>query len=134
MNGHEQTNPAWRNDHRAMIRETYWEQRCQLAEELLKHVLTNKEIGRACHIHDLEKKIKHLQLEVTHQREAAEYRNRQLQATNLIVSCSGGCESGIMGSRDRINEEMVSGVERIAKRLRSWWTNYQFKQAKKRES
>lgn len=134
MNGHESTNPAWKEDHSPMMRELYWQRRCELAEELLKHTLTNKEIGRACHIHDLEEKNNRLKAEITHQREAAEYRNRQLIASNLIVSCSGGCETGIMGCKDKINEEVVAEVERTAKRLRSWWTNYQFKQARKRNS
>lgn len=128
MEGHEQTNPAWKNNDDEIIRTIYWEQRCELAEELLKHVFTNKEIGRACHIHDLEKKVKKLQKEVTFQREVAEYRNRQLKAANLIVSCTGGCDTGIIGFPDKITEEIVTEVERIAKRLRGWWVNYQSRQ------
>ena len=124
MEGHERNNPNWKNDDCEILREVYWRERCVLAEQLLKHVFTNKEIGRACHIHDLEEKIERLQDEVTHQRKAAEYRNNQLRAANLIVSCSGGCEDGVIGDKDKVNEEMVSEVELIAKRLRSWFVNY----------
>lgn len=124
MNGHKPMNPDWEKSDCEILRNAYWEERCALAERLLTHVFTKKEIGRASHIHDLEAKVKHLQREITNQREAAEYRNRQLKATNLIVSCSGGCENGIFGSRDRIDEELVGDVETIASRLRSWLTNH----------
>ena len=128
MRGHERTDPSWKDDDREILRTIYWERRCELAEKLLKHVFTNKEIGRACHIHDLEVKVKNLQRTVTDQREASEYRNRQLKAANLIVCCTGGCDTGIIGSKGEINEEIVSEVERTAKRLRSWWENYKYKQ------
>ncbi len=124
MEGHERNNPKWK-DECQVLRTVYWRDRCGLAEKLLKYVFTSKEIGRACHIHDLEEKIKRLQDEVTHQRKAAEYRNSQLKAANLIVSCSGGCEGGFMGDKGKVDEEMVSEVELIAKRLRSWFVNCQ---------
>lgn len=130
MNGHEQTNPDWRDSDCEILRTEYWKERCILAEKLLRHVFTKKEIGRACHIHDLETKVKHLQNEITNQREAAECRNRQLKAANLIVLCSGGCEGGILGSRDKIDEELVSEVEMIASRLRLWLVNYRSRQAR----
>lgn len=131
MEGHEQTNPLWKTNDHHLIRVIYWERRCELAESLLKHVFTGKEIGRACHIHDLETKVKELQHEITFQREAAEYRNRQLKAANLIVSCTGGCDDGIIGSKEAISEEIVCEVERTAKRLRSWWNNYRSRQDRK---
>lgn len=128
MNGNEPVNPAWQSDNCELLRTIYWERRCELAEGLLKHVFTGKEIGRACHIHALEEKIEKLQSEITFQREAAEYRNRQFKAANLIVSCTGGCDTGIIGSKDKINEELVCEVERTAKRIRSWWVNYQYRE------
>lgn len=128
MDGHEQTDPSWENSDCELLKTVYWRERCVLAEKLLSHVFTKKEIGRACHIHDLEIKVKQLQNEITRQRGAAEYRNRQLKAANLIVLCSGGCEGGILGSRHRIDEELVSDVETIAKRLRSWLVNYRSRQ------
>jgi len=130
MNGHEPANPDWKDSDCEILRTSYWQKRCSLAEKLLRHVFTKKEIGRACHIHDLETKVKQLQNEVTNQREAAEYRNRQLKAINLIVLCSGGCEGGILGSKDKIDEELVGDVETIASRLRSWLTNYRSRQVR----
>lgn len=131
MDGHGKTNPAWETGDSSILREVYWERRCKLAESLLKHVFTKKEIGRACHIYDLETKVKELQKQITIQREAAEYRNRQLKAANLIVCCTGGCDTGIMGSKEAISEEIVCEVERTAKRLRSWWNNYRYRQDRK---
>ncbi len=135
MEGHEQTNPAYRYHQNSVMKEIYWEERCRLAEALLKrHVISNKAIGRACHIYDLEEKVKTLQKEITFQREAAEYRNRQLRAANIIISCTGGCDTGIIGSKDKIDEEMVCEVERTAKRLRHWWNTYQYRQRNKSKS
>lgn len=131
MDGHERTSPSWRTDDYHLMRTIYWERRCELAESLLKHVFTKKEIGRACHIHDLEIKVKKLQIEITHQRKAAEYRNRQLEAANLIISCTGGCDDGVIGDKDKVTEEIVSEVERTSKRLRSWWNNYKYRQDRK---
>ncbi len=129
MKGHERTNPDWATSDCEILKIAYWEERCALAEKLLENVLTKKEIGRACHIHDLEEKVKQLQFEVTNQREAAEYRNRQLEVTNLIALCSGGCKGGILGSDDKVTEEMVSDVEKIAERLRSWLVNHHGRKA-----
>ncbi len=131
MDGHEQTDPDWKHSDSEVLRTVYWEERCALAEKLLRHVLTNQEIGRACHIHDLETKVKNLQNQITNQREVAEYRNRQLKTANLIVLCSGGCEGGILGSQDKIDEELVGDVEKIARRLRTWLTNYRGRQERK---
>lgn len=124
MDGHERNNPDWASAESEILRMVYWRDRCGLAEKLLQHVLTRKEIGRACHIHDLEIKVKKLQREVTHQREASEYRNAQLRAANLITYCTGGCKGGICGSDEAITEEVVAEVEMIAKRLRSWLINH----------
>lgn len=54
MEGHERRNPDWANSDCYLLRAAYWEKRCALAEQLLEHILTKKEIGRACHIHDLD--------------------------------------------------------------------------------
>lgn len=132
MEGHERTNLAYKNHDKSIMREIYWEERCRLAETLLKrHVISNKAIGRACHIYDLEEKVKTLQDQITYQRGAAEHRNHQLKAANIIVSCTGGCDTGIIGSKDKINEKMVCEVETIAKRLRHWWNTYQYRQRNK---
>ena len=133
MDGNEPVNPAWQNSDRELLRTVYWEERCRLAERLLNHVFTKKEIGRAYHINALEKKVGKLQEEVTHQRKAAEYRNRQLRAANLIISCTGGCDTGVIGSKESINEELVGEVERTAKRLRTPPHNYQSKRGRKQE-
>lgn len=131
MNGHECNNPEWASNENAIIREVYWKDRCRLAEELLKHVLTRKEIGRACHIHDLEIKVKRLQDEITEQRLIAEYRNGQLRAANLITYCTGGCKGGICGYDEKVDEELVSEVEKIAKRIRIWLTNHDHREKNK---
>jgi len=130
MDGHERNNPSWARDENKMLRMIYWRDRCGLAEKLLEHVLTRKEIGRACHIHDLEIKVKRLKKEVTEQKLVSEYRTRQLKAANLITLCSGGCIDGILGSYEKIDNNFVSDVERIAKRLRTWLTNYNYKHKK----
>ncbi len=129
MNGHERNNPAWKNEC-DILQAIYWRDRCGLAENLLKHVFTDREIGRACHIHDLEIKVKRLQREITILREVAEYRNTQLKATDLIVSCTGGCKGSTIGSKDEVDEETVCEVERIAQRLRTWLGNYQARKAR----
>lgn len=131
MNGHEHANPAWKTDDCELLRELYWSRRCEVAESLLKHVFTKKEIGRACHIYDLEEKVKKIQREITNQREAAEDRNHLLEAANLIVNCTGGCDNSFMGQENKINEKIVCEVEMIAKRLRSWWGNYRSRQDRK---
>ena len=61
MNGNESIGPKWKDHESEVLRTIYWERRCELAESLLKHVFTGKEIGRACHIHALEEKVKNLQ-------------------------------------------------------------------------
>lgn len=124
MTDNERNDPSWLNSEHDILREMYWKDRCLLAETLLQHVFTRKEIGRACHIHDLEIKVKKLQREITNQREISEYRNVQLKAANLITYCTGGCEGGICGSDEKVDEAMVSNVETIAKRLRSWLVNH----------
>lgn len=129
LNGHERNNPAWKNEC-DILQAIYWKDRCILAEYLLKHVFTDQEIGRACHIHDLEIKVKELQRQITILRETAEYRNIQLKATNLIVSCTGACKGSTIGSKDEVDEETVCEVELIAKRLRTWYVNYQARKAR----
>jgi len=124
MNGHEPHDPAWADSEHSCLREVYWRDRCLLAEDLLKYVFNQKELGRACHIRDLEHKVKSLKDEITHQRIAGEVRNRQLKAANLIVLCTGGCDGGLFGNNDDINEELIAEVERTAKRLRMWYNNY----------
>lgn len=124
MDGHERNNPKWADGGSEILRSVYWEERCRLAESLLHKLLTNQEIGRACHIHDLEIKVKRLQEEINEQRLISEYRNRQLRAANLITYCTGGCKGGICGFDEKIDEALVSEVETIAKRLRSWLINH----------
>lgn len=121
--GRERCNPSYRNSDKEVFRDYYWKARCFFAEKLLGNVLDNKEIGRACHMHDLEEKVEHLKRQLTIQREAAEYRNNQLKASNLIVSCTG-CEEGFFGSKEEITEEVVKSTEEIVRRLRIWWTNH----------
>jgi len=134
MDGNEPVDPAWKDDCSEILRTVYWQRRCELAEKLLRHVFTKREIGRACHILALEEKVKALQSEITSQREAAEHRNRQLRAANLIVSCSGGCDGGIIGSKENVDEKLVCEVERTANRLRAWWNNYRSRQQNRRSS
>ena len=119
---------SWQDEEEPILRIAYWRDRCFLAERLIGKTLTQQEVGRARHIMGLEDKSQRQREEITSMRMIAEYRNRQLEAANLIVRCNGGCTGGIIGSPEKINEELVAEVERTAKRLREWWRNYQYRQ------
>lgn len=120
VKGHERCSPSYRNSDSEVLRDYYWKARCFFAEKLLSGMLDGKGIGRACHMYDLEEKIKDLKHQMTIQRQAAEHRNNLLKASNLIVSCTG-CEEGFFGSKEKITEGVVKSTEEIAKRLRTWW-------------
>lgn len=128
MKNYEQNNPAWANDSSDIIKMLYWRERCFIAEKLLNNFLDQKEIGRACHIDALETKVERLKEEIRYQQGVAEYRNRQLNAANLITLCTGGCPGGIMGDGNKIDEQTVCDVEMIAKRMRSWFVNHLYKE------
>lgn len=125
--GHGPSCPDWQNSDKDFLKAAYWREKCYLAERLLKHVFTDQEIGRAHHIADIESKLKILKEQITDLRETAEYKNKQLAATNIIACCTGGCLSGIMGDPHIVTEELVAEVERITKRLRSWFNNRQYR-------
>lgn len=74
-----------------------------------------------------------LRTELNLMRQAAEHRNRELDALHYVW-CSGGCEKGVhryCSNPEEITEETVQIIERQAKRLREWLTT---RQAKKAES
>ena len=73
---------------------------------------------------DRDETIKRLRREITHMREAAEERNRQLDALG-IVWCSGGCPGGMLRFHpDReVTAQMVADLWRNAKRAASWYVS-----------
>lgn len=73
----------------------------------------------------LSAKIKKLQWELRNQKEAGEYRNKQLRALH-IVWCNGGCQGGVPNP-DEVNEELVVEAERNVGRLRTWWENRKYR-------
>ena len=119
---------SWQDEEEPILRVAYWRDRCFLAERLVGKTLTKQEVGRARHIDGLEEKFKRQAEEITTMRDIAVYRNRQLEAANLIIRCNGGCTGGVIGSPEKIDEKLVAEVERTAKRLREWWSNYQYRQ------
>lgn len=90
---------------------------------------TQKDLDRAKHMGDLEAKVKRLRETVRQMQLDAEDKNRQVQATGLIVNCTG-CEGGGPREKERLNEDVVQHVERIAKRLRAWWSGENYRQAR----
>jgi cob(I)alamin adenosyltransferase len=71
-----------------------------------------------------------LRTELTMMQQAAETRNRELDALHYVW-CSGGCAKGThryCDSPDEITEETVQIIERQATRLRSWFENHREKQ------
>ena len=73
---------------------------------------------------DRDETIKRLRREITHMREAAEERNRQLDALG-IVWCSGGCPGGMLRYHpDReVTAQMVADLWRNAGRAVTWYVN-----------
>lgn len=102
------------------------ERRAERFQTLLAHDvdLTDKDFGRAAHMADLEIKNARLKDEVRTMQVAAEKHNRRNYATGLIVNCTG-CDRGGPANFEGLTEERVQEVERIAARLRTWWTNHQ---------
>lgn len=84
---------------------------------------TDKELNRALHMADLELKCKRLRGEVRSMQVAAEQHNIRHYATGLIIRCTG-CEPGAPANADELTEERVEAVERIARRLRTWWEGH----------
>ena len=74
--------------------------------------------------------ITRLKGEVRHMQECAERRNRELDALHMVW-CDGGCQNGThRWTDDVVTPEMVEFVEAYAKRLRRWYTNREYKQAR----
>jgi hypothetical protein len=99
--------------------------RMEAAENIvaaLKDKFTPQDIGRAVHIHELERLNKELKLQLTIMRQCAERHNREQYATGLIVHCTG-CVAGAPAHHLMLTEDKVQEVERIAARLRTWWNN-----------
>jgi len=91
---------------------------------------------------DLRFKNQELRKQITIQQEAAERRNRQLDALH-VVWCDGGCENGVHRFQPacskiinrivdiEITEAVVKTAEENTARLRRWWNNRQYKQSSK---
>ena len=114
------TNYAWAA--RSSMKYVYWRTRCELLQRLIPYAMGRKTAGRAEHIANLEQKIAKLRYEVREMQVAAEQKNNQLLATNLIIRCTG-CSRGGPPEPERVTEEVVREVEVVAHRLREWWTN-----------
>jgi hypothetical protein len=62
-------------------------------------------------------------------REVLERKNRDLDALHFVW-CDGGCESGVqryVGDKLEITEELIEKGEANLFRLRTWLTNYKFR-------
>jgi len=77
---------------------------------------------QAEHIRHLETKNQRLKHEIRIMQQKAEIFNDRLFATELIVGCTG-CVPGGPRNYKNLTEARVCEVERIAKRLRTWWEN-----------
>lgn len=89
--------------------------------------------GKILQLAEYRNKITKLKADVTRQREALEDRNRTLFATGLIVSCTG-CRAGAPDNWQDLTEDRVAEVELLAKRLRTWFDNDQWKQAREKKN
>jgi hypothetical protein len=77
----------------------------------------------------LRRQVEHLRSQLTIAREAAERRNRDLDALH-IVWCDGGCPRGVHRFQDQdvlVTEELVAAAERNTKRLRDWYEDVKFR-------
>ena len=96
-------------------------------------VLRRLVLGR--HIAELEKqrdealaKLRWLRVEMSHLQSANAVRNAQLAALH-VVWCNGGCAGGV-GCRETVDEALVVEAERNVARLRSWWQNRKYRDAR----
>lgn len=87
---------------------------------------TNKALNHAMHVADLELKVKRQAETIREMQEKAERFNKLLFATGYIVNCTG-CEAGSPDKAEELTEEKVQYVEMLAKRLRTWWDNHQYR-------
>ena len=107
-------------------------ERADKAENLLSQLMNGRDLRRASHIRDLGEKVKKLRRTVRHLQECAESKNNQLYATGLIVNCTG-CEAGRPCNAENLTEEKVQQVELIARRLRVWWNNHNWRHLKRKQ-
>lgn len=106
------------------------EQTRKRLENLLRsEYRTNKELNHALHMADLEAKVKRQSREIRLMQECAEHHNRESYATGLIVRCTG-CDAGMPFNGAELTEDRVREVECIASRLRTWFTNHQYRKAR----
>lgn len=87
-------------------------------------------MSQADHIRGLEAKCRAQARQLTIMREAAEDRNAMLDASGVIVNCTGCFRGGPKGWELLTHAEIEARVvhaEDIAKRLRTWWTNIQWR-------
>lgn len=78
---------------------------------------------------ELRQQVDNLRHQLTIAREAAERRNRDLDALHLVW-CDGGCPSGVhrrQGQEVLVTEELVAAAERNTKRLRAWYEAVKFR-------
>ena len=98
-------------------------ERADKLESILLQIITEKELKRSFHMLHLEKKNERLKHEIRVMQEKAEYFNKQLYATGLIVRCTG-CEAGKPFDGENLTEDKVRLVEVLARRLRTWWDGH----------
>jgi hypothetical protein len=78
---------------------------------------------------DTETDIRELRRQLGIQQEALRKKNLQLDAMHFVW-CDGGCRSGVHRwpcNEERVTEEVVAQAERNTLRLRSWFTNRQWR-------
>lgn len=97
----------------------------------LKNILkstyhTDKDLNRALHMADLENKVKELQNNIRTMQEKAEYFNKVLYATGLIVNCTG-CFRGRPKGGEYLTEEKMRQLEHLVSRIRIWFNNHKWR-------
>lgn len=98
----------------------------RLNEILKSDYHSQKDLNRAKHMADLERKVKVLQEEVRKMQLSAEQHNAKNYATGLIVRCTG-CVGGQPFKGEELTWERVKEVRNIANRLEDWYRNNQKK-------
>ncbi len=78
----------------------------------------------------LEEKIKDQKKQIRIVQESLERKNKEFDSMHFVL-CSGGCEGGIHRYGDmkevKLTEEIVKMAEGNTSRLRTWWSNYKYR-------
>lgn len=83
----------------------------------------DKAFRHAQHVADLESKCKQQGKRIQQMQDDYARHNNKNYATGLIVKCTG-CDAGQPFDGENLTEERVAEVERIAKRLRTWFEGH----------